>query len=64
MEAGWAAPGEVAVPAVEVAVIAVENVESVEKIAHRLRGGALEMGALRMAPLCAAIHVPESSSPS
>jgi HPt (histidine-containing phosphotransfer) domain-containing protein len=38
------------------AAIAAENVESVEKIAHRLRGGALEMGALRMAPLCAAIE--------
>jgi HPt (histidine-containing phosphotransfer) domain-containing protein len=38
------------------AAIAAESVEAVEKIAHRLRGGALEMGALRMAPLCAAIE--------
>ena len=38
------------------AAIAAQSVESVEKIAHRLRGGALEMGALRMAPLCAAIE--------
>jgi HPt (histidine-containing phosphotransfer) domain-containing protein len=36
--------------------IAANSVESVEQIAHRLRGGALEMGALRMAPLCAAIE--------
>ena len=38
------------------AAIAAASVESVEQIAHRLRGGALEMGALRMAPLCAAIE--------
>ena len=38
------------------AAIAADSVESVGQIAHRLRGGALEMGALRMAPLCAAIE--------
>jgi len=38
------------------AAIAAERLESVSEIAHRLRGGALEMGALRMAPLCAAIE--------
>ncbi len=38
------------------AAIAASNVESVWQIAHRLRGGSLEMGALRMAPLCAAIE--------
>jgi HPt (histidine-containing phosphotransfer) domain-containing protein len=38
------------------AAIAARNVELVERTAHRLRGGALEMGALRMAPLCAAIE--------
>ena len=38
------------------AAIAAGSVESVGEIAHRLRGGALEMGALRMAPLCAAIE--------
>lgn len=38
------------------AAIAAEHTESVGQIAHRLRGGALEMGALRMAPLCAAIE--------
>ena len=38
------------------AAIAAARVESVAEIAHRLRGGALEMGALRMAPLCAAIE--------
>jgi len=36
--------------------IAADSVETVGQIAHRLRGGALEMGALRMAPLCAAIE--------
>ena len=30
--------------------------ESVWRIAHRLRGSALEMGAVRMAPVCAAIE--------
>jgi HPt (histidine-containing phosphotransfer) domain-containing protein len=38
------------------AAIAAASAESVAEIAHRLRGGALEMGALRMAPLCAAIE--------
>lgn len=38
------------------AAIASANAESVAQVAHRLRGGALEMGALRMAPLCAAIE--------
>jgi histidine phosphotransfer protein HptB len=38
------------------AAIAARSAKSVEQIAHRLRGGALEMGALRMAPLCAEIE--------
>jgi HPt (histidine-containing phosphotransfer) domain-containing protein len=38
------------------AAIAAGNPGSVAQIAHRLRGSALEMGALRMAPLCAAIE--------
>ena len=38
------------------AAIAAGRADQVEQIAHRLRGGALEMGALRMAPLCAAIE--------
>jgi HPt (histidine-containing phosphotransfer) domain-containing protein len=38
------------------AAIAAEKIESVCQIAHRLRGSALEMGALRMAPVCAAIE--------
>jgi histidine phosphotransfer protein HptB len=38
------------------AAIAADSAESVGQIAHRLRGGALEIGALRMAPLCAAIE--------
>jgi HPt (histidine-containing phosphotransfer) domain-containing protein len=38
------------------AAIAAERVESVCQIAHRLRGSSLEMGALRMAPVCAAIE--------
>src|SRR4029077_3433765 len=38
------------------AAMARDSAESVAQIAHRLRGGALEMGALRMAPLCAAIE--------
>jgi HPt (histidine-containing phosphotransfer) domain-containing protein len=38
------------------AAIAADSAQSVVQVAHRLRGGALEMGALRMAPLCAAIE--------
>ena len=38
------------------AAIAARSAQSVEQIAHRLRGGALEIGALRMAPLCADIE--------
>ena len=38
------------------AAIAADDKESVRKIAHRLRGGALEIGAVRMAPVCAAIE--------
>jgi HPt (histidine-containing phosphotransfer) domain-containing protein len=38
------------------AAIAADNAQSVMQIAHRLRGSALEMGALRMVPLCAAIE--------
>lgn len=38
------------------AAIAASRPDQVEQIAHRLRGGALEMGALRMAPLCAALE--------
>jgi HPt (histidine-containing phosphotransfer) domain-containing protein len=38
------------------AAISADNIESVWQIAHRLRGSALEMGALRMAPVCAAIE--------
>jgi HPt (histidine-containing phosphotransfer) domain-containing protein len=38
------------------AAIAARRADQVEQIAHRLRGGALEMGALRMAPLCAALE--------
>jgi HPt (histidine-containing phosphotransfer) domain-containing protein len=38
------------------AAIAADQIESVCQIAHRLRGSALEMGALRMAPVCAAIE--------
>jgi HPt (histidine-containing phosphotransfer) domain-containing protein len=38
------------------AAIATDNIESVWQIAHRLRGSALEMGALRMAPVCGAIE--------
>jgi HPt (histidine-containing phosphotransfer) domain-containing protein len=38
------------------AAIAADRIESVCQIAHRLRGSALEMGALRMAPVCAAIE--------
>ncbi len=38
------------------AAIAAADSESVWQIAHRLRGSSLEMGAVRMAPLCAAIE--------
>ena len=38
------------------AAIAAADCESVCQIAHRLRGSALEMGAVRMAPLCAVIE--------
>ena len=38
------------------AAIAADEKELVRKIAHRLRGGALEIGAVRMAPVCAAIE--------
>ena len=36
--------------------IADNSAESVRQIAHRLRGGTLEMGARRMAPVCAALE--------
>jgi len=38
------------------AAIAAGQKESVREIAHRLRGGALEIGAVSMAPVCAAIE--------
>jgi HPt (histidine-containing phosphotransfer) domain-containing protein len=38
------------------AAIAADRIEAVGQIAHRLRGSALEMGALRMAPVCGAIE--------
>ncbi len=38
------------------AAIARADADSVWQIAHRLRGSALELGAVRMAPLCAAIE--------
>jgi two-component system, sensor histidine kinase and response regulator len=38
------------------AAITASRADQVEQIAHRLRGGALEMGALRMAPLCAELE--------
>ena len=38
------------------AAIAAADSESVWQIAHRLRGSTLEMGVLRMAPLCAEIE--------
>jgi HPt (histidine-containing phosphotransfer) domain-containing protein len=38
------------------AAIAEGSAESVSQIAHRLRGSALEIGALRMAPVCGAIE--------
>jgi HPt (histidine-containing phosphotransfer) domain-containing protein len=41
--------------ALRAGIAAAEN-ESVQQIAHRLRGSALEMGALRMARACAAIE--------
>jgi HPt (histidine-containing phosphotransfer) domain-containing protein len=41
--------------ALNAAITAADRV-SVWQIAHRLRGSTLEMGALRMAPLCAAIE--------
>jgi HPt (histidine-containing phosphotransfer) domain-containing protein len=39
------------------AAVAAGNAESVGQIAHRIRGGALEIGALRVAPVCAAIEL-------
>jgi HPt (histidine-containing phosphotransfer) domain-containing protein len=36
--------------------IKAQRSDLVTQIAHRLRGGALEMGAVRMAPLCLAIE--------
>ena len=39
------------------AAVAAGSAESVGQIAHRIRGGALEIGALRMAPVCAAIEL-------
>jgi len=39
-----------------VTAIAAKNVGAVYEIAHRLRGSALEMGAIGMAPVCAAIE--------
>jgi HPt (histidine-containing phosphotransfer) domain-containing protein len=38
------------------AAFAAGSAASVAEIAHHLRGGALEIGALRIAPLCAAIE--------
>jgi HPt (histidine-containing phosphotransfer) domain-containing protein len=38
------------------AAIAAGRIDAVCQIAHRLRGSALEMGVLRMAPVCAAIE--------
>ncbi len=38
------------------AAVEAASAGSVAEIAHRLRGGALEMGALRMSPLCAEIE--------
>ena len=38
------------------AAIAAADSESVWRIAHRLRGSTLEMGVVRMAPLCAEIE--------
>jgi HPt (histidine-containing phosphotransfer) domain-containing protein len=38
------------------AAIAADSADSVRQIAHRLRGSALEIGAVRMAPVCAAIE--------
>jgi HPt (histidine-containing phosphotransfer) domain-containing protein len=39
-----------------VTAIAAKNVDAVYEIAHRLRGSSLEMGAIGMAPVCAAIE--------
>jgi HPt (histidine-containing phosphotransfer) domain-containing protein len=39
------------------AAIAAGDIESVRKVAHRLRGSALEIGAVRMAPVCEAIEL-------
>jgi HPt (histidine-containing phosphotransfer) domain-containing protein len=38
------------------AAVEAGSMAPVAEIAHRLRGGALEMGALRMSPLCAEIE--------
>ena len=38
------------------AAIAAASADSVRQIAHRLRGSALEIGAIRMAPVCATIE--------
>jgi HPt (histidine-containing phosphotransfer) domain-containing protein len=38
------------------AAIAADSADPVRQIAHRLRGSALEIGAVRMAPVCAAIE--------
>ena len=38
------------------AAIAADSAALVAQIAHRLRGSALDMGAVRMAPVCAAIE--------
>ena len=38
------------------AAIAEKNIDAVYQIAHRLRGSSLEMGAIGMAPVCAALE--------
>jgi HPt (histidine-containing phosphotransfer) domain-containing protein len=38
------------------AAVETASTGAIAEIAHRLRGGALEMGALRMAPVCAEIE--------
>jgi len=38
------------------AAIAAKNIDAVYQIAHRLRGSSLEMGAIGMAPVCAALE--------
>ena len=38
------------------AAITAKNVDAVYEIAHRLKGSSLEMGAIGMAPLCAALE--------